>query len=146
MNAVLTNLNLKDGDVTGANDGGAILNSGTLTVSNCHASPATRPTTTAGGGIENDEVADDVLANDSSAHDLQVPSAAHRQQRRKRDGQRLHLHRRLRRQSGGAISNEDRGTLTLSGSTFSAERHAFGGASTSKLRHGDATRLFLQRQ
>ena len=105
VTVVLTNLNLQDGLVAGSVNGGAILNSGTLTISNTTLSG--NSVAAHGGAIENQgtmTLVNDVFANDSATSFANVNNP-----------------------SGGAIDNEGTG-MTASDCTFSGDTAQYGGS------------------
>ncbi|MGA2255400.1 MAG: choice-of-anchor Q domain-containing protein, partial [Thermoguttaceae bacterium] len=123
VNVVLTNLNLQDGTNYAATSGGAILNSGTLTISNSTLSGnhAYGSSGADGGAIgnsgvltlDNDVFSSNYASNNGGAIDNNAGTVTvsdctffeNTADTRSPD-------------SGGAVDNENQGTLTVSGSTF----------------------------
>ena len=118
VQAVLANLSLQDSSVSNGLSGGAVLNSGTLTVGNSTISDSSAYGGGSGGGIENTgslTLSNDVFSNNyavgnGGAVDNNGGSVTINDCTFGRDNQGTY---------GGAIDNENQGTLRLSGSTFS---------------------------
>ena len=138
VNVVLTNLNLQESDLND-NAGGAILNAGTLTVSNTTVSrnEAYGNSAGAGGAIENtgslvlsnNVFSDNSASGNGGAVDNNGGSVTVSDCTFTGDSA----------LNGGAISNENQGTLTVSGSTFSNNATYRIGASGGAIENVSAT-------
>ena len=124
VQAVLTNLVLQDGRVSNSLSGGAILNSGTLTMSNSTISG--NAASGSGGGVENSGSL--VLSNDVfSSNDANTGGGGVDNDGGSVTASDCTFTDNFSGASGGAISNENLGTLTVGGSTFSADHSILDG-------------------